>query len=372
MELTTALVFGCMALGLWLLYVALRSGPETAGEKQPTHIGITPATFEGLSGEDVLQQKPVQKSHGDTDEQESLDALILRLESTDPQQAELMRQFRHFVDAVAEQYKLPPLPVAVTQALRLIRQELLDIREICRVLSADAALAGRILSLARSPIFGLRRLPNTLQQAVKVLGLQSLRRILVTAGAQTLYGGQSEAAAAAWRHSLATALACQFLAKRGGSIESDQAFLAGLLHDVGALVMLHGNRAQFDKMWQRSRVKRGFSLDWEREFFPCDHAWIGASVLYRWHLDTAVVMAALSHHEGLGAQSPDALVALVKMGDWIANRIGAGFLLEPITPTSEMLAYYGCETEEKVQEISNHVLQIFDEERAALEGKAAA
>src|SRR5262249_24436814 len=142
MELTTALVFGCMALGLWLLYVALRSGPETAGEKQPTHIGIKPATFEGLSDEDVLQsQKPVQKRHGDTDEQECLDALILRLESTDPQQAELMRQFRHFVDAVAEQYKLPPLPMAVTQALRLIRQELLDIREICRVLSADAALA---------------------------------------------------------------------------------------------------------------------------------------------------------------------------------------------------------------------------------------
>jgi hypothetical protein len=62
----------------------------------------------------------------------------------------------------------------------------------------------------------------------------------------------------------------------------------------------------------------------------------------------------------------------VKMGNWIANRIGAGFILEPITPTSEMLAYYGRGTEEEVQEISNRVLQIFDEERAALEGKAAA
>src|ERR1044071_7543883 len=150
MELTTALVFGCMTLGLWLLYVALRSRPEATGEEQPVHIVTTPAAFEGLSDEDVLQsQKPVQKSHVDTDEQESLNALILRLESTDPQQAELMRQFRHFVDAVAEQYKLPPLPIAVTQALRLMRQESLDIREMCRVLSADAALAGRILSLAR-------------------------------------------------------------------------------------------------------------------------------------------------------------------------------------------------------------------------------
>src|SRR5882672_4740414 len=151
MELTTALVFGCMALGLWLLYMALRSRPEAAGEERPTHIATTQAltTFEGLDDGDVLQsQQHVQKSHVDADEQESLDALILRLESTDPQQAELMRQFRHFVDAVAEQYKLPPLPVAVTQALRLIRQEFLDIREICRVLSVDAALAGRILSLA--------------------------------------------------------------------------------------------------------------------------------------------------------------------------------------------------------------------------------
>src|SRR5262245_57342756 len=150
MELTTALVLGCVALGLWLLYVALRSKPEAAGKDQPIHMTTT---FEGLDDGDILQsQKHVQKSHVGTDEQESLDALTLRVAITAPQQADLMRQFRHFVDAVAEQYRLPPLPVAVTQALRLIRQEFLDIREICRVLSADAALAGRILSLARSPI----------------------------------------------------------------------------------------------------------------------------------------------------------------------------------------------------------------------------
>jgi hypothetical protein len=119
MELTTALVLGCVALGLWLLYVALRSKPEAAGKDQPTHMTTT---FEELDDGDVLQwQKHVQKSHVGTDEQESLDALILRLESTDPQQAELMRQFRHFVDAVAEQYNAA-FTRGCDSGLRLIRK----------------------------------------------------------------------------------------------------------------------------------------------------------------------------------------------------------------------------------------------------------
>jgi putative nucleotidyltransferase with HDIG domain len=194
----------------------------------------------------------------------------------------------------------------------------------------------------------------------------------MTAGTQTLYAGQSEAAGAVWRHSLATALACQIVAARSDQIDEDTAFLAGLLHDVGSLVMLHGHHAQFEKMWTASKLQRGFSLDWEREFFPSDHAWIGASVLYRWHMDNEIVMAALSHHEGLGAQEPDSLVSLVKMGNWIANHIGAGYLLEPLTPTAETLAYYGCETQEGLQAVANRVIEIFEEERSALEGKKAA
>lgn len=202
--------------------------------------------------------------------------------------------------------------------------------------------------------------------------MQALRRILITAGTKNLYAGASEAARAAWRHSLATALACQVLAERNRHIDNDQAFIVGLLHDVGALVLLHRNRAQFDKMWRMSQKKQEASLDWEREFFPCDHAWVGASVLYRWHMDTKMVSAVLSHHDGSRMQQPESWHALVKAGDWIANRLGCGFILEPVPPTADVRAYYGCESEKEVQNITSRVAQVFEEQRKAFEGKEAA
>jgi len=364
MDFAAAFLIGSVGLGVFLIYLALRPAHGGKGKARQTQPVVPQkAVTRQHSGEDFRQPElppPTSVSRG---EQESF---------ADPQQAKLMRQLQHFVYTVAEHYKLPVLPVAVTQALGLIQKESLDLREICRVLSTDVALAGRVLSMARSPIYNLRQSPNTLQQAVKVLGIQTLKRILLTAGTRTLYAGSSAAARTAWRHSLATALACQVLADHNRHIDKDQAFIAGLLHDVGSLVLLHSNRAQFDKMWNLSQKKRGVSLDWEREFFSCDHVWVGASVLYRWHMDSKMVMAVLSHHDGSGMQQPESMHALVKMGDWIATRLGAGFILEPTEPTAEVRAYYGCETEKQVENITSRVTQIFEEQRKALEGKEAA
>ena len=364
MDFAVAFVIGSVGLGLFLIYLALRpahGGKEKAQQTQP----VAPQKA-------VTQQHSPAARSASKGEQESFNPDVLQVESDHPQQAKLMRELQHFVYTVAEHYKLPALPVAVTQTLGMIQKESLDLREICRVLSTDVALASRVLSMARSPIYNQRQSPNTLQQAVKVLGIQTLKRILITTGTRTLFAGPSEAARAAWRHSLATALACQVLADRNRNIDSDQAFLVGLLHDVGALVLLHSNTAQFDKMWNLSQKKRGVSLDWEREFFLCDHVWVGASVLYRWNMDTKMVMAVLSHHDGSGMHQPESMHALVKVGDWIATRLGAGFILEPITPTAEVRAYYGCETEKEIENITSRVAQIFEEQRKSLEGKDAA
>ena len=367
MDFAAAFFIGSVGLALFLIYLALQ--PAQGGKRKAQQ--SQPVVPQKAVTQQHSSESPVPRSFS-KNEQESFNADILHVESDDPQQTKLMRELQHFVYTVAEHYKLPALPVAVTQALGLIQKESLDLREICRVLSTDVALASRVLSMARSPIYNLRQSPNTLQQAVKVLGIQTLKRILITAGTRTLYAGPSEAGRAAWRHSLATALACQVLADHNCHIDKDQAFIVGLLHDVGSLVLLHSNRAQFDKMWNLSQKKRGVSLDWEREFFPCDHVWVGASVLYRWHMDTKMVMAVLSHHDGSGMQQPESMHALVKVGDWIATRLGAGFILEPTTPTAEVRAYYGCETEQEIDNITSRVAQIFEEQRKALEGKEAA
>jgi putative nucleotidyltransferase with HDIG domain len=246
----------------------------------------------------------------------------------------------------------------------LVRRDNTDLRQIGRVLSNDAALAGRILSLSRSPIFALRQLPRTLQEAIAVLGLRALERVLVAAGAQSVYAGRSKASQALWNHSLATALASQFLSKRIGLHDVDQAFLAGLLHDVGQMVILHGDRERFEGMWTDVRLQKKASMEWEREWYHLDHTWIGASVLYRWGLEKEPILAVFRHHDTFFDVDPTSLDALVQMANFLADRIGLGFLSAPNPPAPQLFEAYGCNTEERLQEVGEILQEMFKKEKA--------
>lgn len=293
-----------------------------------------------------------------------IDAMLSQLESERSYDSERLKQVRRYLQAVTEQYKLPPFPTVVTTALRLVRDENSDLRQVERALSNDAALAGRILSLSRSPIFALRHQPRTLQEAISVLGLRALERTLVAAGAQSLYTGRSKAAQTAWSHSLATALASQFLARRIGVREVDQAFLAGLLHDIGQMVILHGDKERFEGMWIDVRLQKKSAVSWEQDWYHLDHTWIGASVLYRWGLDTGAILAILRHHDVRPTGDPTSLDAIVQMANFLADRIGLGFLSVPTPPPQQLFESYGCGTEEHLQEVSETLQQMFKQEKA--------
>ena len=334
---------------------ALQPSPEPTSEPKREVGGRSPAAqSEDLSATDPEED---QSALG-------IDAMLSQLEADRSYDSERLKQVRRYLRQVTEQYKLPPFPTVVTTALRLVRHDNIDLRQIGRVLSNDAALAGRILSLSRSPIFALRQQPRTLQEAISVLGLRALERTLVAAGAQSIYAGRSKAAQTAWSHSLATALASQFLARRIGLRDVDQAFLAGLLHDVGQMVILHGDRERFEGMWVDARLQKKSSIAWEQDWYHLEHTWIGASVLYRWGLETEPILAVLRHHEVNPAADPTSLDAIVHMANFLADRIGLGFLAAPDLPSQHLFESYGCATEEQLQEVSATLQQMFKQEKS--------
>lgn len=270
-------------------------------------------------------------------------------------------QLQRYFQEVSDQYKLPPMPTIVTTALQLVRDPDVDVRTLCRVLTNDAALAGRILSMARSPLCGLRRLPSTLQEALPVLGMQALRRILMTAGTHMLYGSHSKVSGALWNHSLATALTAQILAERTGRGGGDQAFLMGLLHDIGQMVVVHGDSLRFGQLWQRAQAARDHALGWERETYKFDHAQTGASILYRWHLETDTITAVLGHHNSplLSGGDPSSPTSLLQMANYVADQCALGFLSEPLIPSRPVLAFFGCDDEEAFKQVKEQVSQAF-------------
>ncbi len=305
----------------------------------------------------TLNSQPVNGRGKHTEDSDKEDLAI---------QEEIQRYFRE----VSEQYKLPPLPVVVTKALRLIRDPNMEVGKLSRLLANDPALVGRIISLSRSPIHGHRHLPENLEEGIPILGLQTLRRVLLTAGTQMLCIGHSEASAVLWDHSLATALAAETLARRVGQQNPDQAFLTGLLHDVGQMVLLNADPRGYEQLWRETHSDQnqfeGSVIEWEKKAYEFDHARIGATVLYRWDMDREMCIAVLRHHDYAVDRAPSSLDSLLRLADYITYVNDLGFLSKPPSPSQEVLEFFGCGSEEELGEFGDQIRQSFEAEKSQL------
>ena len=277
-------------------------------------------------------------------------------------------QIARYFQEVAEQYKLPPLPSVVTQALGMLRDPNVDISKLGRVLANDVAIVGRILSLSRSPIYGLRNTPKTIQEAIPILGQKALRRILLTAGTQSLCIGHTGTSSALWDHSLATALAAEGFARKVGLPDPDLAFLAGLMHDIGQMVLLLSGPERFEQLRDQAQLypHSGAVTDWEQEAYGFDHTKIGASVLYRWDIEPSVCSAVLSHHAGTEVEDSTSLNTILWMADYLTYTAELGFLAEPPPPPEDLLESYGCADGAARTQMGESLRNAFEEERTLL------
>ena len=272
---------------------------------------------------------------------------------------------RRYFREVSERHKLPPLPVVVATALKMIRDPDVEIAALCRVLSDDAALTARVLSLSRSPIYGRRHLPVSLHEAITVLGLRALRRALLAAATHTLCRANTQVSKALWNHSLAAALAAQTLARAVKSGEADRAFLVGLLHDVGEMVLLHGDPGGSEKLWRRAQEEKLPMIECEKAAYGFDHTLIGLTLIDCWNLEHEIGEALLTHHnhDDDGAQ-PDSLDALLRMADYLAHAAGLGFFTEPPFPPEPVLRFFGCDTPEGLARLVEEVREAFEAENS--------
>lgn len=226
------------------------------------------------------------------------------------------------VEDIATTCDLPPLPAAAARALSLARDPDSSSEDLARVVATDPALAARVLAMSRSVTYLRRQPPRTLQEAIATVGLRALRRILIAASARAAYRADDHVAQSLWAHSLAAGLAADELGKAtGGAAAAGDAFIAGLLHDIGKLVLHLSNPASFATLGV-------FDEETERRLFGATHAEIGGRLAEKWGLEADIAHAIRGHHDG----DPSPLAAVVARADRLAIEIGYGSLAQPTPP----------------------------------------
>lgn len=225
---------------------------------------------------------------------------------------------------------LEPLPQVALRVMAISEQDDLVPADLVRVIQTDAGLTAKVLKLANSAYYGFRREIASLGEAGNLLGTNTLISLVLTSCAARYfrcYGAQGGTQAERlWERSLSTALASGLVASPRGSVERERAYTAGLLENVGHLVMARFlPDAEADLA---SAVAAGATrLEAEERVLGIHHAEIGARLAERWDFPELLVDAIRHHHEPSEAEIDPLLVSCAHLGEVIAQRLEerAGF-----------------------------------------------
>ena len=215
---------------------------------------------------------------------------------------------------------LVSLPEVVLRINALVDDPTSSAEDIGRVVSQDAALTARLLTLANSAMFGRQRKIDTVGRAIAVLGTRQVRDLTLGLSAVRAFSGipnELVSMGSFWHHSVLCAVAARSLAAECARGRPDSSFVAGLLHDIGQLVL-------FNKLPEQSRRALLMSVDapnepdlhvCEREILGFDHAAIGGALARHWRLPPNLVECMEFHHDPVRAQSHPLDVAIVHLAN---------------------------------------------------------
>lgn len=195
---------------------------------------------------------------------------------------------------------IPPCPAVLTQVLRESRKDEPDFRAIGALLGGDVALSGTLLKAVNSPVYGLARPASSVQQALSLLGLVRIARLLTgLLLRQAFPSGAHAAMERFWEHSANIAQVSALVARRTRAADADVAHTFGLFRDCGMAVML-ANCKGYAALLDAGARRTPRLLDAEQEAYGTHHARTGARLAHLWLLPSALCAGIEFHH------SPDA------------------------------------------------------------------
>ncbi len=240
------------------------------------------------------------------------------------------------LEKIANTEHLPSLPAVAVRVLDLIRQENVAVTEIAETIAQDPVLSAKILKVVNSPLFGMPNNISSLPQAMVVLGLRTLKVMVLSfsvVGELANLRDKSFDHELFWRRSVTTAVSSSLLAKSCDPRIQDEAFVAGLLADLGILAASQCARSEYQPVLKRYHEGSCPLQEVEGQQLGVTHAEMSAGLLESWKLPDRLVLAARHHHD-------DDIPAIDEDGHCLTRLVWAAALISDLfcqdTPSTDL------------------------------------
>ncbi|HWB53793.1 MAG TPA: HDOD domain-containing protein [Tepidisphaeraceae bacterium] len=289
--------------------------------------------------------------------------------SPDPKRAELI---------VQQLEQLPTLPAVAVRVLEVTANDSAEVSEVVRLIHSDQSLTTRILQLCNRAEIGLRNQITTVERAVILLGFEAVRSAVLAVSVFQTFGPATRGSDVHfkrdefWKHSIAVACAAERLADLAGhQSAASEAFVCGLLHDLGKVALDAVLPKSFDKVVEAADLLRGDIADIERSVIGIDHMVIGKRLAERWALPPAVRDCIWLHGQNPSALpstvADGTLVNLITLADAIARQQHVGYSGNyHFTASPVMLCQALKLSAEDVQTVRDELIGVVEPRAAAL------
>jgi putative nucleotidyltransferase with HDIG domain len=224
---------------------------------------------------------------------------------------------------------LPTIPSILRKLLAVIERPKISINEIGSFIANDPVLTSRVLKVVNSPIYGFPGRISSLNQALILLGLNVVRGMLLGV---SVFEAMQKTMVGLWEHSLGCAIASRIIAKKKGLKEPEEISIAGLLHDIGKVVM--GLKFPDEYGLAMNDAKNGdiFMLEAEKKHFNISHADAGGWIAQKWNFPQNLYEPIEYHHKPHLAKVVPMQTAIVHFADVLTRAKGFGFSGDNFVP----------------------------------------
>lgn len=201
--------------------------------------------------------------------------------------------------AIENLSEVPSMPGVVVQAINIIDDPNANINRLGEIISTDIAITTQILKLVNSAYYGFPTQITTINKAMTLLGFNKVKSLILGVAIKPMM--LSEEAKALWNHSLKCAVGAKRLAGDIGYRDPEEAFIIGLLHDIGKLVLQLQNKQAYREVQKLVNIGADI-IDTERTFFGFAHTDAGKVLVDKWNLPLIISMTVEHHHSPLGSE----------------------------------------------------------------------
>ncbi len=265
---------------------------------------------------------------------------------------------------------LPPMPQVASRILKEIENPDAEVKTIYEILSKDAVLAGKILTLANSAYYSRGNPIASLPAAIRVLGFAAIRDVVVSVATASMFRKVSvqsrEPVVRLWKHSLQTAYLCSLLSESTPESSSDELFVCGLLHDIGKVAILAKFPEQaedIENYMQQSNLHGNGTQsinECEMKYLGFTHGQLGGVLLEKWQFPVSIRTIVERHHPAGGEEESGVDMDIVRLADLLsASMEGAYFEKEEYLKVLGNLSVDASTAEELCAKASERV----DEDR---------